>query len=1194
VRPDGLCDFVNQRWSEYTGFGRSEVLGDGWQAAIHPEDRSSFLESATAIRRSEVGGETEARLRRRDGEYRWFAFRFAPIANKRGRTVGWCGIASEADERTAPPKGIADGRLRRFVDGLPTQVIFLTPSGELEYVNRQVRDYYGKSLDELKAWASSGAIHPDDLPGVHKGLSRLLGEGAAYDAHQRMLRADGSYRWVRAQMVPCLDAQGNVTRYCSIQTDVQELKQAEDLLAGEVQLLEMVARGLPLLDVLDALSHLVEELATGCFCSTLLLDADGTHFQVGGGPSLPDAYNRVLHGLRIDPCYGPCSLAVNTKALIITVDAINDPRWRGSSWPPLIESYGFASCWSMPILSGDGRVLGVFAVYRREPVGPTDFEQQLIERLTKIAGIAIERAQADESLRTSDRNLRRAHAQLAEGQRLSKTGSFTSDIQLDVHSWSDEFYRIFEIDPATSPSVEVVRDRVHPDDLDLFDRVIQQGLDGGDPDFAFRLLTPNAGVKHVHGVARVIEHVDGRPIFMGTVQDVTEAKLAEAALKDIAAELRRANDDLTRVHHEITVAQALGLTGSFTWDVLADEHHWSEGTHRITEVDPSVTITAEDVRQAVHPEDRTIVDAAMDMARAGHPFEYSARINTPSGAIKFIHVVGHPVEDAEGRLVFVGALKDVTASKTAEAALKASETALKDAHRDLAHAQRQSRIGSFRTDVRADERAWSDELYRIFGFEPGSEISSEKIHARIHPDDQPWFEPAFGRAISEGITFNETFRIVVPDGTVKHLHVIAEVVGREEGRPIYVGAIQDVTEAKLAEEALLASEAGLRRANQFLTLAQSISKTASFRWDVAANDKQWSGEIWTILERDRETSATIDLNDEIVHPEDRDVAARMEQAMIGGRDFDGEYRVVLSSGAIKHLHIVARRLDAERLVYVGAVQDVTELRLGEQALSRARAELAHVARVTTLSALTASIAHEVSQPLSGILNNANTCLRMLAADPPNVSGAMATARRSVRDTTRATEVILRLRALFARKAPAFEMLDLNDVAREVMALSTGELQRGRVSLRTELANALPPVHGDRVQLQQVILNLLLNAADAMAEIEERPRTILVKTRLDDDMAVLSVRDAGVGIEPQVREKLFDAFYSTKPSGMGVGLSISRSIIESHEGRLWAAPNDGPGATFSFSIPSRSTAGFNRSDSPSDVVRASPKRRSRKT
>ena len=224
-------------------------------------------------------------------------------------------------------------------------------------------------------------------------------------------------------------------------------------------------------------------------------------------------------------------------------------------------------------------------------------------------------------------------------------------------------------------------------------------------------------------------------------------------------------------------------------------------------------------------------------------------------------------------------------------------------------------------------------------------------------------------------------------------------------------------------------------------------------------------------------------------------------------------------------------------------------------------------RVSTLGALTASIAHEVNQPLAGIITNASTSLLMLADDPPDIDGALDSAQRTIRDANRASEVIARLRALFKKTTTANESLDLNEATREVLALSMSELQRGQVIVRTELANDLLPVTGDRVQLQQVVLNLVLNAAEAMSAIEDRPRLLVVRTERDEsDHVRLTVCDTGPGFDPQSANRLFETFYTTKRDGMGIGLSISRSIIERHQGRLWAAPSDGPGATFAFSIP----------------------------
>jgi signal transduction histidine kinase len=380
-----------------------------------------------------------------------------------------------------------------------------------------------------------------------------------------------------------------------------------------------------------------------------------------------------------------------------------------------------------------------------------------------------------------------------------------------------------------------------------------------------------------------------------------------------------------------------------------------------------------------------------------------------------------------------------------------------------------------------------------------------------------------------------------------------------EGPPSFTGYLRDITERKRARQELLRSEA-------FLAEAQHLSRIGSFSWRVPTDEITWSEQLYRIFQIDRDAQLTFELIGTRIHPEDLSIfQEHIERSRRERSDVQIELRLQLPDGVVKYVHVAAHIRGEHE--YIGAVQDVTERRSSEEALSKARSELAHVARVTSLGVLTASIAHEVNQPLSGIVTNASTCLRMLAADPPNVDGARETARRTIRDGNRASEVVTRLRALYGKKEPTIESMDLNEATREVIALSLSELQRKRVTLRQELADDLPPVTADRVQLQQVILNLLRNASEAMSVIDDRPRDLLIRTEPDEnDRVRLSVRDAGIGFEPQTAAKLFEAFYTTKNEGMGIGLSVSRSIIERHHGRLWATPNDGPGVTFSFSIP----------------------------
>ena len=307
----------------------------------------------------------------------------------------------------------------------------------------------------------------------------------------------------------------------------------------------------------------------------------------------------------------------------------------------------------------------------------------------------------------------------------------------------------------------------------------------------------------------------------------------------------------------------------------------------------------------------------------------------------------------------------------------------------------------------------------------------------------------------------------------------------------------------------------------------------------------------------------------MVHPEDLPSFDAVISRGLTGTDVDFNFRIVTARGGLKHVRGMARVMEqiAGRPLFIGALQDVTQSREAEEALNKARSELFQVSRVAALNALTASIAHEVNQPLAGIITNASTCQRMLSSDPPNADGARETVRRILRDGNRASDVINRLRALFSKKEFALESLDLNEATREVIALALSDLQRNRVVLRTEFADNLPPVTGDRVQIQQVMLNLIRNASDAMTDVDDRPRALLIRTEADQgDQVRLSVTDAGTGFPPDSADKLFDAFYTTKKDGMGIGLSVSHSIIEAHHGRLWASVNDGPGSTFAFSIP----------------------------
>jgi PAS domain S-box-containing protein len=407
---------------------------------------------------------------------------------------------------------------------------------------------------------------------------------------------------------------------------------------------------------------------------------------------------------------------------------------------------------------------------------------------------------------------------------------------------------------------------------------------------------------------------------------------------------------------------------------------------------------------------------------------------------------------------------------------------------------------------------------------------------------------------------------------------VSVVPGTERVPRFLMALSEDITTRKRAEKKL-------RRSEALLAEVERISLTGGFSWRVDTTDVTFSEEAYRIFEFEKDAPMTLEQIASRVHPEDIPLLSeKIQVARGGGGDQDYEIRLRMPDGSVKYLHTISHSIRdmAGRIEIIGAAQDITRRRVSEEALAKARSELAHVASVTSLATLTASIAHEVNQPLSGIVTNASTCLRMLAMEPPNVDGARETARRTIRDGNRASDVITRLRALFTKKHTLAERVHLNDATREVIALSSSELQGNRLILRCELADDLPLVTGDRVQLQQVILNLLRNASDAMNSVHDRPRELLIRTERDEgDRVLLSVKDAGIGFDPRTADRLFETFYTTKNDGMGVGLYVSRSIIESHQGRLWATLNDGPGATFSFSIP-RGSDGATGTESNPDM------------
>ena len=562
---------------------------------------------------------------------------------------------------------------------------------------------------------------------------------------------------------------------------------------------------------------------------------------------------------------------------------------------------------------------------------------------------------------------------------------------------------------------------------------------------------------------------------------------------------------------------------------------------------------------AVHPEDReTASKAFWEGVRTGRGFAVETRsLRAQDGVYRWHLQQAVPLRDADGKVIkFVGTTTDIDDQKLAEEKLRASENSLRkilDNIPGLVCALSPS--GQIELP--------NQPLMEYFG-KTAEELNAWGNNDAVHPDDLPRVLAEVTHSFTSGTPYDGELRYRRADGVYRWFQVrilpARDTVGRITG---WYGLLTDIEKRKSAEDALRASEDNFR---QIVDNIPGLVATLNPSGEIELVNQQYLDYFGKSLDEIKSWR----VND-ILHSDDlHRVEAAFTRAMTTGTALIEEFRYRRADGVYRWFHAsVIPMLDQGGRIarWFVLTTDIDDRKRSEDTLNKLRSELARMARVSSLGALTASIAHEVNQPIAGIVTNAGTCLRTLSAVPPNVDGAREAAQRMIRDGKRVSEMIAKLRALFSNKESAAENVDLNEAAREVIALCLEELQRNRVILRQELAIDLPFVRGDRVQFQQVILNLLRNASDAMSGVEDRRRELVIKTERDEGDGVrLSVQDTGVGIAPQDMDRLFEAFYSTKSDGMGMGLSISRSIIERYSGRLWATCNNGPGTTLLFSIP----------------------------
>jgi PAS domain S-box-containing protein len=679
------------------------------------------------------------------------------------------------------------------------------------------------------------------------------------------------------------------------------------------------------------------------------------------------------------------------------------------------------------------------------------------------------------------------------------------------------------------------------------------------------------------------------------------AEMLEQRVVERTRQLTTVNDNLQRSEAYLAEAQRLSHTGSFGWRPSTGEIIWSEETLRIFQYDRETKPTVELILQRVHPEDAALVKQTIErVSQNRKTFDFEHRLMMPDGSLKYVRVVGHPSKnDESGDFEFVGAVTDITDRKRADEALMRSEGY-------LAQAQRLTQSGSWAWNVHTGARFWSQETFRIFGYDfEKMKPTWSDILERVHPEDRQAImqKAKLETTLREDSEFD--WRIVLPDGRIKHLHSIAHPVMDVSGEVTeIVGTLMDVTESVRAEALrdgesrileMIASDAPLEDILEKLVRVVE-SQFAGLLCSVLLLDEDGqhvrhgaaptlpksyidvidglpigpkAGSCGTAMYRREPVVVTDILQDPLWEPY-RGVAEPYGLRACWSTPILAHSGKALGSFAMYYREprspTPAETRALEMATHLAGIAIERKL-AGEERerLRQLQADLAHINRVTTMGELTASLAHEVNQPIAAAVTDANTCLRWLNRDQPDVEEARQAASRIVKDASRAGEIISRIRLLFKKGAAQRELVDVNEVIREMIVLLHGEATRYSVSIQTELAD-LPQVMADRVQLQQVLMNLMINGIDAMKDADGTRELIIRSQQAEDGQLVLSISDTGVGLPPQQADQIFSAFFTTKPQGTGMGLRISRSIVESHGGRLWATDNSQRGASFYIILP----------------------------
>jgi PAS domain S-box-containing protein len=983
-------------------------------------------------------------------------------------------------------------------------------------------------------------IHPDDRERLQQLRDRAGQNGMDLDVEHRILLPDGVLRYLHVVAHAGEDRSGN-REYIGIVSDITERKLAEQerqKLSRDLK--ESNAR----LEEAQRVAHVGYwewDLETG-----EVIWSDETYRIFGLKPQEcpmnltmvrqmvhPEDRDALYGGVDVELDAGVHPIAefriVSPSGEVRTVHAITSKLWGATRGDPDNEASGKA------------------------------------RRLFGTVQDVTETKRAEEAHHALSRDLQESKAWLEEAERVAHLGYWIWNLDTNRVVFSNETCRIYGITPQEdSIDLAAIRDLIHPEDRGyVFENAERAVRDGVHIETEHRLIRPSGEIRIVYSRGDLTRDASGRPYEMfGTCQDITDRKRVEEERTTLSGALEQSNARLEE-------AQRVAHIGHYEFNPVENQVTWSAELCRIWGIPPvQRPIDLAVVFEMIHPDDREYAARAVeDIIRTGTHLKAEHRIVRPDGEVRFLQVLGTVKRDASGRAYeLFGTGQDITDRKLAEQALRQNQFYLSEGER-LAH------MGSWASrdlGIRWSDELniyWSDEVYKIYGLDPKNGTPSlEQYLAAIHPQDRASMAETIKTMHEQRCGCDVTNRIVRPDGEIRYVRCVGIPVVEDGVFQGFHGTTMDVTEQELLTQEL-------RREQAYFTDAQSMAHIGSWAYNLVTRKVLHSSDENARLYGFDPSEGPISAERFFAtqHAEDAPhVNAVLERAVREGTDFYlDEYRIHHTDGSIRFLRAIGHRNPSgEPGEYVGVTMDITERKRAEEEREKLRqleADLAHINRVNMLGELAAALAHEIKQPIAASITSANTCLRWLAHDPPNLERARAAATRSEHEGNRAADVINRLRSFYKKGVPPkLEIVDIRAIILEMAALFRIEANRHSVTIHSAVDTETPKILVDRVQVQQVFMNLMLNAIEAM---QDTGGELTITARPNPQgQIIVSISDTGVGLPTENAERIFDAFHTTKPEGTGMGLAITRSIVESHGGRVWATANEGAGATFHFTLP----------------------------